>query len=409
MKTESGFWDDRHQSEVYEPRENLRPEPGDEWEQWADLDEVEHARQKVWWRSKIFARNGGAKEELLDGSGALTQVIRSIVNKRIARIQQSAFRRRQELTRTIESSNLRSKAQLSESHECDKRTYELAKHADALNKDIGEVKEAYDRLPPGRRGARLVGKEAIAAATSTGLADGTAFVLTINGLGGALLLRLAIALTLALALNVSVMALARSVAGLWTMLQSKWLRIGGVIGALGVQGGLITGALVGAGDFREHALTNLDKGLPTDPRFLVWVGLAAAFGATMALASWHYAGEGDRLIRRMRALEARRDEVEQAQQRSQQAAMRAKNRAYEIVHEAQAASAALDELPGEVACSIAQEVAERETLAGLAKQGFAEGEQERKNVEESRRQAPVTAGADTAREIDEAINKILAR
>jgi hypothetical protein len=253
-----------------------------------------------------------------------------------------------------------------------------------------------------------VGKEAAAAACATGLADAAALLLTINGLGGALTLRLFVAATLALALNVGVMAAGRTLAGLWLIVRNSTSSARSVLvaGSLGVLCVLIAGSLISAGKFRHAALLNLDKGLPADPRFLVWIGLTAAYSASLALAWWHYSSVGDRLARKRRKLERRRDRLEQAQERCESTAAAARDAVFRVLVEGKHARSDLDRLGEKTEQLVREQVAEGVACRGIAKDGFSAGAQRRAHIE-ARRPVKRTIEPDVEKAVETAIEEIL--
>jgi hypothetical protein len=283
----------------------------DEAEQWPNIDDVSRWRQLVWKTAYRYALDGGKRRQLLGTAGSLTKLLRAVEERATASIDRLGHQRRLELERRIGSSGARAKAAVDLSQVQDRKAKKLHERIDALDGEIACVAEAEEQLTPGQRRGRLVGREAVAAVAATGLIDASAFVLTINGLGGSLWLRLSIAVSIALALNVAVLALGRTLVDIWRM----WNRASGLRRALVVGGGLgmlgffLVRALISAGEFRQHALPDLDRGVPTDPHFLVWVGLTGTFGATVALGWWRYSTEGDRLMRRRRKLEHERAEL----------------------------------------------------------------------------------------------------
>jgi hypothetical protein len=381
----------------------------DEPEQWPEIDKAERLRQLIWQRAFYFGLNGGKRKEILGSSGALTKLIRAMVKKAIATISQRGVERAEELNRTIKSSGTRSKAQVKDAAAHDKRTAALDGQIDEVGADIRQIDADYDALSPGQRSGNIVGKEAFGAAAATGLADGTAFILTLNGIGGALWLRLVIAATLALALNVAVMAAGRTLAGLWVIVRdsSKAVRLSLVTAMLVSLASLIALTLFSAGDFRRDALANLGEGLPADPRFLVWLGVTAAFGSTMTLGWWHYSSDGARLSRRRRKLEAERAQLEQERKKHLAAEVRARDRAFLILADAQTARgdrALLDQM---IASQIAQQEAEGEALLEVAKEGFAEGQHARRETAARGRTVPATVDPETERAIDDTIAEIL--
>jgi hypothetical protein len=375
---------------------------------WPAIEPWDRLRQLLSERAYYFALDGGTTAELFGKTGSLTNLVDALVAKKQADIASRGQEQEAELQHAIQTSAIRSRAALDASRAQDEVTARLDAQIADLDRHIRHVGEEEDRLPAGQRSARIVGKEAGAAAVATGLGDGATLILTISSTTGPLWLRLVIAVTIALVLNVAILAVARMVTGAWRMLStaSKLVRASVLAGAVGMLGLLLYGALETAGDFRAHALVNPEHVVATDLRFLVWVGLTAAWGAILALAWWHYASEGHRLARRRHALEVERGGVTKQRLDSVNTGNRLREKALEIVAEAQNAKSALAGVPDVVASLQAAHAAEGDVALGIARQRFAEGKRERSSSEKSKLKSPETIDPETEREIDNLIKEI---
>lgn len=178
--------------------------------------------------------------------------------------------------------------------------------------ELDQVRQIEDRLTSAQSADQ---RATVATAVAVGVADASAFVLTINAIGGALWLRILTSISIALVFDMVLWLVARTIAG-----SRQWR---GVMRARVIIGlGLWTtlAALVGLSSFRAYHLDALEKGLPTDPGFLVWVGLAALVAVVgVAAVQSHCATVADRAAERARKLES---QVRDAQVRLE--ALRAK-------------------------------------------------------------------------------------
>jgi hypothetical protein len=402
----------RRDASGYRPKETVRPAPGIEPEQWPNIKAPDRFIQLLCQRAYFFALEGGKKKKRLFGEeGRLRRLVNAWVREREAEIDQRGHEREAALQRDIKTAPLRARTSVKAARAQDRRTAAIDQEIVAIDERIDRLVAEEESLSPGQRSGRLVGKEAVAAATATGLGDGAAFVLTIGGVGGPLWLRIAIALTLALVLNVGVMVAGRTVAAMWRMLSDTSLLarsplVAGVIATLGF---LLDRALESAGDFRHHALQNLDKGVATDPHFLVWVGLTGAFAATIALGWWHYASEGDRLIRQRRGLEATRSGLETQRENSTRMAKALRDKAIEVLTQAKRAEAELPVLPKQLADLKAAQRAQGDEFLAAAEEAFGRGKARRRAIEASRRESEAAMDPETEAVIDEAIKDILGR
>jgi hypothetical protein len=375
---------------------------------WPGIEDQPGFRKTLWRRAYEFALHGGGWKELIGEQGGLSVVIEARVEQLSAIVKQREAERITQLERTIQSSRTRADEQIEEARAQDRLAEATGERIEALEIELEEIEEDERRLKPGQRSGRLIGKEAATAACATGLADASALLLTINGIGGALWLRLFVAATLALALNVAVMAAARTLAGLWLMVSdsTRGVRVGLATVTLGVLCVLVVGSLLSAGNFRREALLNLDQGLPADPRFLVWIGITAAYSATLALGWWHYSSEGDRLARQRRKVESQRDRFEQAQRRCEDAARDASRQVFQVLVEGKNARSDLDLLPAKTDHLIEEQHAEGKALIGIAKDGFSAGKRRRAEIERLHRRPP-TIDREMERAVDKAIEEIL--
>jgi hypothetical protein len=370
----------------------------------ADLSSWEQIREVVSARAKAFARNGGSKDFL----DPLAKMLGSVVARKHAEIDGRLAEREGEIHRTIDMVPARTEMLEQAAKAQDRTTDDLKAELPDLEQRVRELQEQEESLPAGQRSARLVGKEAVTAATATGLGDAAAFVLTINAIGGQLWLRVSIAVTIALVLNVGVLASARTLAGIWRMLgdSSTAVRVGLASCVTLLLGFLLYRALETAGEFRQHALINITQGLPSNPTFLVWVGLTGAFSGTIALGWWHYASEGDRLARHRRKLEAKLEGVRGAIASSLDAAGKMRDKVFEILAEAERLKSEVKRLPAVAAKLKDAERAEGDAAAAAAEAAFAEGVQQRINAEESKSDPTRTIDDETQHEIDELLKDI---
>ena len=393
------------------------PGTGEPWDRgsgaWPSVDDAEGFENMLRERAYEAGLHGASHRDLfgdrlLGRSGWVPPLIDARVEQLVAAARRRGRARREELERTINSCRTRKDAEVEEAKSQDRRRDEIGRGLRLLEGEFQRLDDEERKLTPGQRSGRLVGKEAVMAGVATGAADGAALMLTLSGLGGALWTRLLVAVTLALALNVAVLASARMVAGLWGMVSksSRALRVALVGLTLGILSGLVAGSLLSAGAFRRDALLNLDRGLPTDPIFLIWIGGTAAFSATVAVAWWHYSREGDRIARRRRQLERKRGALEQAARAATQAAELARARVYEILRLGDDARSNLNMLPGTIQVIVEQQHAVGKALLPVAKEAYVAGRLERQEAEKALKREP-TIGTLTERKIDEAIDKIL--
>lgn len=391
----------------YEPGEEVRPRAGVETQHWPNLEDRDRQRQLVTEHGLEGGRMGVQEETLLGPSGSLKDIIEGFVHSAQARIDEWWANREAALNQIVARAPIRKEQFVSEGKANDKKIDALAARIDALADRIQRAEAEEQQLSPGQRSGRLVGKEAFVAATATGLGDGSAFVLTLNGIGGELWLRISLAVTLALILNVAIMAAGRTVAAVWRMLDdaSRIVRLPLAGGALATLGFLVDRALVTAGAFRHDALVNLENGIATNPAFLVWVAVTGAFGATIALGWWHYASEGDRLVRQRRRLERDRDRLVGERTEAEKVSEELRAEAFAVAEAAREAQQELATLDRRVSSLKAAERAEGDTLFAMAREAYAKGAKERVDAEPEH---AVTFEPATEAALDRMIHDILA-
>jgi hypothetical protein len=346
--------------------------------------------EKVCEDAYVFGWLGEKLKRIFGGGKPLTDEIEAHTEARVKREEKKQEKRAAELEGALAATPVEvARAQQNVTAQ-DRRTAELEDEMRETERRKQGIEAEVAQLSPGERAGRRIGVEAVGAWVAAGVADTSAFILTINAVGGALWVRVALAGSIALALNAAVYALARTLAGAWRMMRGMRRRVlvaltGAVVGALAL---VIVAAFVAAGEFRAVAVDNLDKGLPTDPAFLVWTGLAGALGAVVSLGWWHYSSTGDRLAQRIEQLNANLTSLEIERQASIRLAREWTNRMADAVALAAKLRKELDALPAFYAKEVAAIRAEGHELEARARKAFKKGSDERKDEEGMRRRDP---------------------
>jgi hypothetical protein len=299
---------------------------------------------------------GLGREFLFGISGKLSLVIARLCDVRIEIIQREADARAAELRGEIDAAAPRAEQDFEESRRHDLKAHGLREELGQVRATTADVERQEQDLPPERRSDGWEGREVAVAITGTAAMDAVTFLFTLIGLAGPLWLRILLALVITAAYTGVVAAGGRSLAWLWGRTSTnRPLAVSAalvVVAALAALAGVSFAAMA---DFRQDVFPNAEKGLPTDPQFLLFTQSASALGATISIAWWHRLRPAHWLRKQIAELRERAAKLVAEIEKEEQAARDAGARAQGFVIEAEEAMEKLDALDEETAHRVAEE------------------------------------------------------
>jgi hypothetical protein len=363
---------------------NLGPQPNDQPGRFGDTEQYGRFASRVLRIAYKCGKKGIKRKRVLGPEGELVRAILWDLEMRIAFARKQAVARRRWLDAAIASIGAGVKKCEVQANGYDQQQTGLQDEVDETKQALAAKRGQVERLPRGQRAGRGAKIEAGVALGVTGIADSGAFILTLNGIGGTMFVRLFIALGVVAALNMAVLAVSRMLEGLWRHVSggSRWVSAAMIASVMAMLMGAIAKALASAGDYRREATANIAKGFPTNPEFLLWTGLAAALGSTVALALWHYASEGNRLMKQVQKLERSLAALRGRQRELVALAAAARDRAVDLVASGQRMRASLGSLSSELSHQVDELRARSNSLVEMAAIRFEQGRQKRARKKE---------------------------
>jgi hypothetical protein len=373
------------------PREKLGSVPGTEPARWFQIQRFERLLQEASKTAFEFAATGGKRKKILGERGKLERAILWASEAAQAEKRVNAEDTKAQLRSSIDAVPANERKHVEEGKALDQLAQEAQEAVAASTARLATNARRQEGLSRLQQPGRSVKVEAGTAAIATGTADAGAFILTLNGVGGAEWIRYLVAFGVVMALNVAVLAGGRLLDGLWGLLDTNSRGAqasfaGSVLVALLAA---VVKALLSAGDFRTEATANVDRGLPTSPEFLVWIGVAAAIGSMVAIAFWHYSSVGNRLAAQRQVLEAEHGGYVAQREELRRQAKEARQGAIDAIAAGRASFRTLQRLDEKLAHELDVIRARTNTFLGLVETSFEEGKAEMK-----RRKQPPTFGKD---------------
>lgn len=319
---------------------------------------------------------GVKRKRALGPDGQLVQAVHWDLEMRTALARRQSLRRELSLVAATASIEVDIKTYELRAKAYDRRSVDIQDELSEKRRLLAAKRAQIEGLPRGpyrRGGASIAAGSAVA---GIAIADLAALVLTVNGAGGTVIARSLVALGVVVALNIGVVAVSRMLESHFHNMRSRgpqWVSAAMIASVVLTLLGALAKPITPADDSRRRATANITHAFPINPEFLVCIGLAAALGATIALALWRDSAEARRLMRQVEEIERSLAGMHERQRELVSLAIAARDSAADLVASVRRMRASLISLSSELSHEVDELRARSNSLVELAGIRFEEG------------------------------------